>query len=201
MQRQITVNFIPQKVTNETLFTLFLFPFRIAVYLSLPAACRPSESRFAPPRGEPTPCPFIDSHASCSLNTHPVALWHQGSQEWRWASLCLRYSHTHTPTHADCKHSCRCLRLVAALTLAHICSSIDPPVPCTSPVCWRTRTRARHGSCVNAPDTLAQNATFFIISDGAARGKVHSTPLQLAAFCSACVRRRPCMCVCVCLCE
>ena len=38
--------------------------------------------------------------------------------------------HTLTHTHARCKYRCWCLRLVAALKLAHICSCIDPSALC-----------------------------------------------------------------------
>lgn len=97
------------------------------------------------PTAENHPPAIIDSHVfthlsckTCCLDvthtqTHPcsVASGFYGSVR----HLCVWDTLIQTHTHANCKYSCWCLRLVAALQLAHICSSIDPPVLCTSRLC------------------------------------------------------------------
>lgn len=67
--------------------------------------------------------------------THIFALWHRGL---RMASgIFVSEIHALTHTHAGGEYSCWCLRLVAALKLAHICSCIDPPALCGERECVR----------------------------------------------------------------
>lgn len=104
------------------------------------------------------------------------------------AARFKRYAHMHM-----CKYSCWCLRLVAALKLAHICSCIDPAALCG---CSASAKVVCGSVCVCL---YCKAHILWSYCWGFVRGGSQHCPLlfRMTLMCIPCVCGCPCICVCV----